>query len=163
MPRFALRPRRGFLLLVALLVLISLLLLGMGLMSAQTARYRGVNRSQEAAQAFQLAQAGLEDVRLKLEVDTNFPPNPGDDQPLFNFAEDVQIGTTTIGSYEVVLDRSHEVPAYQLLHVTSIGTVGPKERPIAQRILKAELQRVPEDDPTKVVWRWASFQDLGGI
>ena len=132
---------------MALLVLISLLLLGMGLMSAQTARYRGVNRSQEAAQAFQLAQAGLEDVRLKLEVDTNFPPNPGDDQPLFNFAEDVQIGATTIGSYEVTLDRTHEAPA----------------RTVAQRILKVELQRVPEDDPTKVVWRWASFQDMGGI
>lgn len=148
---------------VALLVLIFLLLLGMGLMSAQTARYRGVNRSQEAAQAFQLAQAGLEDIRFKLEVDPGFPPNPGDDQPLFNYAEDVKIGAVEVGSYEVLLDRSHQKPPYQLISVTSTGTVGPKEHPIAQRVLKAELQRVPEDDPTKVVWRWASFQDLGGI
>lgn len=155
--------RRGFLLMVSLLVLIFLLLLGMGLMSAQSARYRGVNRSQEAAQAFQLAQAGMDDIRFKLEVDPGFPPNPGDDQPLFNFAEDVKIGADEVGSYEVQLDRSHEKPPYQLISVTCIGTVGPKEHPVAQRILKAELQRVPEDDPTKVIWRWASFEDLGGI
>jgi len=162
MSRSSLR-RRGFLLMASLLVLIFLLLLGMGLMSAQAARYRGVNRSQEAAQAFQLAQAGLEDIRFKLEVDPGFPPNPGDDQPLFNFAEDVRIGTDEVGSYEVLLDRGRENPPYQLITVTCIGTVGPKERPVAQRILKAELQRVPEDDPTKVTWRWASFTDLGGI
>ena len=162
MSRSALK-RRGFLLMVSLLVLIFLLLLGMGMMTAQTARYRGVNRCQEAAQAFQLAQAGLEDIRFKLEVDPGFPPNPGDDQPLFNYAEDVTIGSDDIGSYEVVLDREHQKPPYQLMRVTSTGTVGPKEHPIAQRILKAELQRVPEDDPTKVVWRWVSFEDLGGI
>jgi hypothetical protein len=155
--------RRGFLLMVSLLILIFLLVLGMGLMSAQSARYRGLNRSQEAAQAFQLAQAGLEDIRFKLEIDPSFPPNPGDDQPLFNFAEDVQIGPDAIGSYEVLLDRSYEKPPYQLIRITSTGTVGPKERPIAQRVLKAELQRAPEEDPTKVVWRWASFQDMGGI
>ena len=155
--------RRGFLLMVSLLILIFLLVLGMGLMSAQSARYRGLNRAQEAAQAFQLAQAGLEDIRLKLEIDPSFPPNPGDDQPLFNFAEDVQIGPDTIGSYEVLLDRDFERPPYQLIRITATGTVGPKERPIAQRVLKAELQRVPEEDPTKVIWRWASFQDMGGI
>ena len=162
MPRLTLK-RRGFLALVSLLILIFLLLLGMGLMSAQSARYRGLNRAQEAAQAFQLAQAGLEDIRLKLEVDPAFPPNPGDDQPLFNFAEDVTVGSETIGSYEVLLDRDYETPPYQLIRITSTGTVGPKERPVAQRVLKAELQRVPGEDPTKVVWRWASFQDLGGI
>ncbi len=162
MPRLTLK-RRGFLLMVSLLILIFLLVLGMGLMSAQAARYRGLNRAQEAAQAFQLAQAGLEDIRFKLEVDPGFPPNPGDDQPLFNFAEDVSVGGVSVGSYEVLLDRDYESPPYRLIRITSTGTVGPKERPIAQRVLKAELQRVPEEDPTKVVWRWASFQDMGGI
>ena len=162
MSRFTLK-RRGFLLMVSLLILIFLMVLGMGLMSAQSARYRGLNRAQEAAQAFQLAQAGLEDIRLKLEIDPSFPPNPGDDQPLFNFAEDVTVGPDSIGSYEVLLDRDFEKPPYQLIRITSTGTVGPKERPIAQRVLKVELQRSPEEDPTKVVWRWASFQDMGGI
>lgn len=155
--------RRGFLILASLVILIFLLILGMGLMSAQQARYRGLQRCQEAAQAFQLAQAAMEDIRYKLEADPTFPPNPANDQPLFNYAEDVDVGGTRVGSYEVLLDRSLAGPPYQILRVTCTGTVGPKESPTAQRVLRAELRRRIHDDPAQVTWRWVYFEDRGGL
>lgn len=161
MPPVALRPK-GFLILVALAVLTFLLVLGMGLMSAQQARYRGLQRCQESAQARQLALSALEDVRLKLEMDPGFPPNPAEDQPLFNYSEEVNISGQPVGSYEVLLDRSLDRRPYGLLVVVCTGTVGPKERPVAQRTLRAELRRIVNDDPAQVVWRWVSLQDLSG-
>ena len=51
--------RRAFVLITALMVGVILLLLGMGFVSSQADRYRGSLRSAEAAQARNLAIAGL--------------------------------------------------------------------------------------------------------
>lgn len=134
---------------VALLVLAVALVAGIGLMTSQVSNYHGVQSAEDAAQALYLAQAGLEDARLKLERDLQFPPR-GDgnymedtsaglqEQTLFTYSEDVFVRGKRVGSYRVSIDTSF-VPNYQFTRVTSYGLVGPTEAPSAQRILKLDL------------------------
>lgn len=155
--------RRAFLIVTALFVLSILLVLGMGLMNSQSARYRGAVHAQDTAQALELAQSGLDDVRSKLELDPNFPPNPAEDQPTFNYAEDVidSITTTAVGSFEVTVDTTYNKPPFNLVKVRVVGSVGPKEKPRAQRILTAELLRNYSETAADVRWRWVNQQDGG--
>ena len=157
--------RRGFLIIAALLMLTVLLVLGMGLMSSQSSRYRDMQQLSLATQAHELALSGLEDVRAKLELNPNFPPNPAEDQPFFNYAEDVTnpITSKPLGSYEVAMDFSSNQPPFYLIKITATGTVGPKESPQAQRVLKAELQRQYDALTANRIWRWVSLNDLGGL
>lgn len=154
--------RRAFLLVAALFILIVLLLLGMGLMNSQSARYRAAARAQESAQALELALSGMDDVRVKLETDANFPPNPAEDQMNFNYAEDVQVAGANIGSYEVTLDTTFNKPPFNIVKVRVVGSVGPKEKPRAQRVLTAELVRNYSEVVSDVRWKWVNQQDWGG-
>lgn len=132
--------RRGFLLVTSLLFVIMLLLLGMGFLGSQAARYKGARRAAQSAQAKGLALGGLEECRVKLERDVNFPPPPsGPNQFLFTYSERLDFPDGTPGSYTVIIDRTYEQPPYQVWTVTSIGSVGPPDTPIAQYTLKAEL------------------------
>lgn len=165
--------RRGMLLIVALLVLGVALLAGMGLMSSQVSNYRGVHAAEDAAMALCLAQAGLEDARLKLERDPLFPPqgdgdliepdNPGDkpqEQTLFTYSEDMMLDGRRIGCYRVSLDSSF-VSAYQFVRIISNGLVGASEAPSAQRVLKVDLDvSTARDDTT---FQPIKIEDLSGL
>ena len=103
----AARRASGWLLLA--FVLAVALVAGMGLMMSQISNYHGVQSAEEAAQALYLARAGLEDARLKLERDLQFPPR-GDgnymedtsaglqEQTLFTYSEDVLVDGASVGS-----------------------------------------------------------------
>jgi len=163
--------RRGVMVILALLVLSLLLILGMGLLSSQQARFRAATRSADSAQALCLAEAGLEDVRCKLEKDRQFPPRAADDQRTFSYSETLNNGAVELGSYYVELDWSYDVAPYSLIRINIIGCVGPRENPRSQRILRAELQRIPNittmatapPNPTGVTWRWVSLQDMSSL
>lgn len=171
MPRRSLGRRRGVLLIVAMLVLSLLLILGMGIMGSQQARYRAAVRSVDSAQALCLAEAGLEDVRVKLEKDRSFPPLAADDQSSFSYSETLSNAGQELGSYYVEIDWSYDVAPYSILKITCIGCVGPRENPRAQRTLRGELQRVSNisnvgllpANPTDVTFRWVSLQDLSSL
>ncbi|MFN8613721.1 MAG: hypothetical protein U0931_39670 [Vulcanimicrobiota bacterium] len=176
MSRRALK-RRGVMVVVALLVLSLLLILGMGVLSSQQARYRAATRSSDSAQALCLAEAGLEDVRCKLEKDRQFPPRAADDQSSFSYSETLKNGTVELGSYYVEIDWRYDVAPYNILKITVIGCVGPRENPRAQRTLLAELRHIPNittsstapanppapPNPAGVVWTWVSMQDLSSL
>ncbi len=127
------------LIVLTLLILGIALVAGIGLMSSQVSNYRGVNAAEESAQALALAQAGLEDARIKLEKDLDFPP-PGDPaQLLFTYSEDVLIDGKRIGGYRVSIDSRLQTTDYDIIRVTSTGLVGSSEAPRAQRTLKVDL------------------------
>lgn len=143
--------RRGFLVITGLLVCIILLLMGMGLLSSQASRYSSSLRSAESSQARQLALAGLEDARIKLELDQQFPPPPAPGQPVFSYSEQVQIPATPApvnGTYTVTIDQTYKPAPDEVLLITSIGAVGPIEQPIAQYRLTAELDLKEGGRPT---------------
>ncbi|MBX3172196.1 MAG: hypothetical protein KF760_32625 [Candidatus Eremiobacteraeota bacterium] len=164
--------RRGMLLIVALLVLGVALLAGMGLMTSQVSNYRGVHSAEDAALALCLAQAGLEDARLKLERDALFPPHgdgnlvdPDDgakpqEQSLFTYSEDMFWDAKRIGCYRVSIDSSFAAP-YQFVRVTSNGLVGPAEAPTAQRVIKVDLD-ISTDRPN-TTFQPLKVEDLSGL
>jgi hypothetical protein len=45
----------------------------------------------------------------------------------------------TLANYQVLIDTSHAIPPYLVVVVTSIGSLGPDNRPTAQYSLKAEI------------------------
>jgi len=156
---------------VAMLVLSLLIILGMGMMSSQQARYRAATRATDSAQALCLAEAGLEDVRCKLEKDRQFPPRAADDQSSFSYSETLADGTVELGSYYVEIDWSYDVAPYHILKITVIGCVGPRESPRAQRTLLGELRHISNAttidtavaNPPGVTWNWVSMQDLSSL
>ncbi|MBX3171825.1 MAG: hypothetical protein KF760_30720 [Candidatus Eremiobacteraeota bacterium] len=170
MPRSSLK-RRGIMIIVAMLVLGLLLILGMGILGSQQARYRAATRSSDAAQALCLAEAGLEDVRCKLEKDRQFPPRAADDQRTFSYSETLSNGPLELGSYYVEVDWSYDVAPYHILKITAIGCVGPRENPRAQRTLLGELRHISNassisvapPNPPGVTWSWVSMQDLSSL
>ena len=130
---------KGSILVMALLATVALLVLGLGLMSAQAGRYRKALQIEQATQAYALARAGLEDARVKLEMDLEFPPPGADDQNLFRYGEN--FGN---GAYFVEVDARFDNPPYRVIKITSIGVVGNSESPAARRELIMELDSSPD-------------------
>lgn len=135
--------RRAFLLITALLISLVLLLLGMGFLGSQADRYRGVQRSGEIAKARAMAVAGLEDARLKIQNDIRFPPPMAAGQTVFSYGEATTIGDTPEplpGGYGVVIETAYRNdPNFEVLLITSTGTIGDPNNPLAQYQLKAEM------------------------
>lgn len=137
---------RGILLITALLISVILLLVGMGLLGSQSSRYEAAKQYSYTAQSRQLALAGLEDARSKLELDLNFPPDPGPGQEAFSYSETLFPGTATSnqGTYTVVVDMTYSLdPSSAYIIVTSIGTLGPPIKPISQYRFRAEIDNKP--------------------
>lgn len=145
--RLGRRPR-GSLLVAALLLFSILLTLGLGLMSAQSARMKVAHAQTRAVQAKALCEAAWDDVRLKLGKDILFPL-PTEGQRFFAYSEDVYFTgpggrAEYLGSYTVVVDfrlstMAREDPdlglepdvqvPYGLYAITCIGKVGPRALP----------------------------------
>ena len=140
--------RRGFLLILSLLLCVFLLLCGMAFMGKRAAQYRGAFAMQKGIRARALAEAGLEDARVKLDKDVSFPP-PGDrDQTLFTYSETVRDSAgQVVGSYTVTVDSRWKVPqnppdpnSPSVILVTSVGNLGgDPARPEATYALRMEI------------------------
>ena len=157
------RRRKGMLIVVALLVLGVALVAGMGLMTSQVSNYRGVKAVEDAAQALCLAQAGLEDARLKLERDLDFPPKGDPGQTLFTYSEDVLLAGKRIGAYRVSIDTALQSSDYDMIRIISTGLVGPGEDPSAQRTLKVDLDT--DSDPSRHATHFlpVKIEDFAGL
>jgi len=135
--------RRAFLLITSLLISIVLLLLGMGFLGSQADRYRGVQRAGEIAKARAMAIAGLEDARLKIQNDLRFPPPMAAGQTTFSYGEITTIGDIPqplAGGYGVSIETAYRNdPNFEVLVITSTGTIGDPNSPLAQYQLKAEM------------------------
>ncbi|MBI3929354.1 MAG: hypothetical protein HY319_27655 [Armatimonadetes bacterium] len=146
--------RRGFMMVLCLLMLTLLLVAGMALHGSQAAKYRGAVSAVGGVQAKAAALSGMDDARLKLAKDVRFPPKKGKEKGQIKFAysenlrnpattpEPEQVGYTVVVDYsdevEVVVPPFDQPVRYGIYKITSIGLVGPRDRPIAQRILYAE-------------------------
>jgi hypothetical protein len=91
------------------------------------------------AQARQLALAGLEDARAKLDHDTHFPPVGDQGQLRFCYAEVVYDldEITALGHYEVCVDQTYRPDPYQIIRLESTGWAGQPSR--ASYRVQAEL------------------------
>jgi len=106
---------------LVLVIMTLLLILGGAMLSHQSGYRKAAVRDVEQAQARLLAQAGLEDVRLKWERDPSFPPS-GEDVERFSYRENLlDADGHLLGSYEVEIDLRHASAPSQVLLVTSRG------------------------------------------
>ena len=138
--------RRGFLLIMCLLMASLVLVMGMGFLSGGSPRYNGAIQARTAAQARALADAGMEDARVKMQKDPLFPP-PGDSgQTIFCYRENVTdiTNTTVVGAYVVTVDTTYLKPPYCVALVTSQGLFGVNPAsPEGSYVLHAEFDMHP--------------------
>lgn len=141
---------------MSLLLCVLLLVLGVGFLGKRAAQSQAGAAESLAAKARALAEAGIEDARVKLDKDLFFPP-PGDvDQTQFSYQEALYdaSGANLAGYYDVVIDLSQRHapdppdPYYpSIILVTSTGLVGDNPKaPLAAVTLRMEID-VDEGDP----------------
>ena len=136
---------RGFMLILSLLVGLLILLVCGGMVYRRSRQNQTANDSANAAGALALAEAGLEDARVKLDKDDDFPPLGAIDQRIFSYVETVVDldGSTPLGSYEVTVDSRWKAPPCQILRITSTGSLGDPGAPRARRSVTVELDVAP--------------------
>lgn len=126
---------------MAVLLFLSLLLImGMAMLASQALRYRGAVAAREGALALSLAEAGMEDARVKLQKDPDFPPPGAPEQKTFSYAEELlSPDGRPVGRYVVMLDALYAPPPHQVLRVRATGTVGERGQRGASRTIYGEL------------------------
>ncbi|MEW6279389.1 MAG: hypothetical protein AB1758_12240 [Candidatus Eremiobacterota bacterium] len=122
-------------------------ILGMAFLGKRAGQYRAVLLETESARAYELAMAGLESVRVKLNKDLSFPPVGEADQDVYSYTESVYDldGTTLLGSYEVAVDSTWcgvDSP-YRVLRVRVTGNAMAASQVTASRELLAEFDMRP--------------------
>ena len=141
--------RRGSALVLALLIASLLLVAGTANVLEHRARYSARAAAALSVQAEALAWAGLEDFRVKLERDPDFPPRDDVAQTVFSYTEIVQNEAGGIvGAYQVTCDVSLGGAPWNLLLVTSVGWVGEPGEPQVQRVLRGEVDLSPVERGT---------------
>lgn len=160
------RGRRGITLVTSLLFLALLMVMGLAFLGKRVGQYRGALAVRTAAQARAIALAGLEDARVKLDKDFAFPPPAAKEQLYFSYTEEMRdINGQVVGSYHVTVDRSLQQWPYAVVRLTSIGTLGPVDDPLARRRLYAEVDISPTrrgtTDPNENLHRYINFHDGG--
>ena len=128
-------PERGFLLVFTMLLSLILLIMGFAFLGSRSELYKSTYQASLACQARALARYGLEDARIKLYKDGQFPPG-SPDQVLYVYAEEVldpPTGGTYVGSYRVAVDTTfRKISPYFITKVTSTGFAGPRGASLAR-------------------------------
>ncbi len=136
------RRRRGFLLVLSLMVTILIAVIALSLLGVRRGSYASSRAVAEAAQARALAVAGLEDLRVKLAKDPFFPTGIGDEQVVFSYTETVSTLASPpvkVGSYQVTVNRAHRDAPQKVLRVESVGVVGDFHAEAPRFTIYAEL------------------------
>lgn len=141
--------RRGFLLILALFIVLLITGFGLAFLNTGALNYQGAVTAQLSQQAQILAFAGLEDARLKLERDINFPPMTDPEIKTFSYSELVKASDSqVIGNYDITIDLTYSGTPYQVITVSSTGRVPGLVNNVQgeiKRSLKAEFDIRPLD------------------
>jgi len=83
------RSSPGVMLISTLLISALLVVLGMAYLGKRADQLKANFRVQESCRALEMARAGLESVRVKLDKDPEFPPVSQLGRPVFSYSEPV--------------------------------------------------------------------------
>lgn len=144
--------RKGFALVLALLISTLLLVLGMAFMTKQSYRYRLARLAADAMVAKSLAMSGYENSRAKMQHDMLYPPPDQRYHDEYSYRESVNDlnSVNEIGHFEVTIDRRWMDPPYEIIVIISEGH--PKNSAAHYRI-RAELDVRPGADFFQIA-RW---------
>ncbi len=135
---------------MALLLSLIMFVLGIGVLNSRMAQLRIAQEAENGAVAQELAEAGLEDIRTKLERHPKFP-QAFQSQPDVNFRETRFVYDETlddnagnpVGTYQVTVEALYNMPPYSTVIITSIGRAGDPGDPAAVRRIRAEFDLDP--------------------
>ncbi|MCA9790478.1 MAG: hypothetical protein KC910_01735 [Candidatus Eremiobacteraeota bacterium] len=132
--------RRGFLIVMALLLSLLIIVVGLAYMGARPGEYAASQAAAAAVEARNLARAGLEDAKVKLSKDEFFPTGIGDEQVVFSYVEEMESLSEpgrVVGTYRVSIDRSYR--SQNVIFIVAVGTAGKLKNPRARYSISAEL------------------------
>ena len=157
--------KRGSALILTLFMCAVLLIAGSAMLAARAGTYRGVKAVSLATTARELAMAGLEETRVRLVHDFNFPPQAAEDQPDYQVVEQVLApdGVEVAGYYVVRLEVSHKYDPYRFIEVESLGLVGSLTEPRARRLLRATFDLRGDAASNPTYFRWLRIVDEGSL
>lgn len=161
------RRPRAFLMVTVLVLGGILLTMGLAYLTGLVKRQQTTSQMVLDLQAQELARAGLEEVRVKMNLDLHFPPRGAVGQEVFSYSESLRSPEgSLLGYYDVDLDRSYLGSGYEVLIITVTGRLpSPQDlqKTLARHGLRAyvEVHR-PESGPIGPhFWQVVRFQDLG--
>jgi hypothetical protein len=118
---------------MALLTTVLLLIVGIGFLAQREGQYRAAQDQVYFVQAKAISNAGLQDALGKLAKDIDFPPIRANDQGIFSYMENiVDPSGVVVGSFRVSIDAKHRHRPYEVLEISSLGTLGNSTEPRAQ-------------------------------
>ena len=155
--------RRAFLI-QALLLLVILLVLCLAVLGRQPYNYSSARQTLKLAQARALAQAGMEEVRVKLNKDLSWR-RLGEVGAL-TYLEEMRdpISGERVGAYRVTVNQEWSQPDFEILRLESEGMVGELERPEARLVISSlldlrESARDGTGDPNPDFFRWLEWNE----
>lgn len=158
--------KKAFVLPMVLMLCLILLVIGLSFLGARSLEYGSTPKYRQHARAQALAEAGMEDARVKLEKDQFFPPSGGYGQESFTYSEDVTDPDdgSMVGSYTVSIDISRRSQPFQIVRVLSIGTGGTRADPSGRYRIYAEMDVCPTDRnnsalPNPKLCRWLDWRE----
>ncbi|MBT9587617.1 hypothetical protein IV102_30020 [bacterium] len=159
--------QRGFLMILVLMLCGILLTMGIGFLSTISSRYQSTAQAVLDVQAQALARAGLEEVRLKMNLDAQFPPRGALGQEIFRYSEPVLNPTgNVVGHYDISIDSSYLGTGCEVIILTASGrVVSPVDgqKTVATHTFRAYLDVYqPTSGPVNpTFWTLLRFDDLG--
>lgn len=157
--------KKGFTLVLTLLLSTLLLVMGLAFLGKRALEYGTVPKVQLQAVSQALAEAGMEDARVKLEKDPFFPPISGYGQESYTYSEDLldPEDNSYVGSYTVSLNVQRKEQPYRIWRILSIGTAGPRLSPLARYRIYAELDIANEErggaGPNSQLFRFINWRE----
>jgi hypothetical protein len=157
-------------LIVSLFLTLILFIMGAAFLSIKSFQGREAVLAENSILAAQIAEAGMEDAKIKLEKDLLFPP-PGDvNQKLFSYREHfTDLDGNRLGSYTVTVDITRQVSPFFIISVSSVGIAGEEEEPLAMRKISAEIDVTPNirgSSPAQAnpdFFNYINWQDSGSL
>jgi hypothetical protein len=151
--------QRGSLLIITFFLAIILLVMGIAVLTMQQNRHKGALLARRGLQAKMVAEAGIEDARIKIQKDIHFKPRAGDLTYYF-YSESLKDPSdgSIVGRFEVTVDytKSSFDPAYApssqaqyyaypfyIVRVRSLGIIGETDNPAAKREIIADIDVCP--------------------
>lgn len=167
------KKRKGSVLIIVLILMMLLFVMGMTILSIRSSQATGVAMMKYSTMAKYIAEAGMEDARVKFTKDIRFPPKGTQGDYLFSYTEALRYpGDPPIGEYTVNIDTStndaKNANYDQKFLVTSIGIARDPYGNVVSRyritaILDASLTKRGGSGQNPTLYQYIDWQDHGSL
>jgi hypothetical protein len=148
-------------LITCLMLSVLLIVMVLGMLGSRGPQHEASVANRLHLQALAIAEAGLDDCRVKLGKDVRFPPPPTPDEPYFSYSEAVyDVDDSIVGSFQIKIDQELNQAPFFVYRITSLGVLGDTQRPLAQSRLYQEVDSCPYNRTDPALPNLRRFQVL---